>query len=685
MTGYPKLRDAREERLVLARERFFRDEMPEPDELSPLILRSWERCRDFGLDHAISHAIDPVGRSRLSESRERSARLLELGSGVMEHVFDQIRASGSMVLLADTEGMIIHSLGDAGFVDRAERVSLQPGACWSENVRGTNGIGTAIAERQSIEVLGAEHYLDRNIFLACNAAPIFDPRGQLAGVFDISGDYRNPQRHTLGLVRLSVQLLEKRLFEAEFANDILLAFHSRPEYIGSLQEGMIAVSPDGAVLGLNPVARDWFSGLGLSLEKADLSDLFKPSLGVILDRCRSAHNSMVRLDLRKGSEIYIQTRSQRPLTLTNPQCVTSEQSAQAGSLAHSTRNAPHYNPVREPNLDSLATGDERLQRALQRARRIAGKDIPLLIQGESGVGKEVFAQAFHNSGPRADGPFIALNCAAIPENLIESELFGYAGGAFTGARREGAIGKVQQAHGGTLFLDEIGDMPLPMQTRLLRVLQERCVTPVGAMKTIPVDISLVCATHRMLREAVASGEFREDLYYRVNGLAVTLPALRERTDVVCLVQRILVAETAGQRDTPVTISPDVLRFFEHYPWPGNIRQLQSVIRVAVALLDDDEDVIEAIHLPEELFASDPHVDHAEPRASTLVNDPAEEGGKLNAIPPQPAPSAAPRSLDEIELDAIAAVMREVGGNVSAAARRLGISRNTLYRKLGKIG
>jgi len=684
MTGYPKLRDAHEERLALARERFFRDEMPEPDELSPLILRSWSRCRDFGLDHAMSHAIDPVGRSRLSESRERSARLLELGSGVMEHVFEQIRASGSMVLLADTEGMIIHSLGDAGFVDRAERVSLQPGACWSENVRGTNGIGTAIAERQPIEVLGAEHYLDRNIFLACNAAPIFDPRGQLAGVFDISGDNRNPQRHTLGLVRLSVQLLEKRLFEAEFANDILLAFHSRPEYIGSLQECMIAVSPDGAVLGLNPAARAWFGGVGLSQDKADLSDLFKPGLGVILDRCKSASNAMVRLDLRKGGEIYVQARSQRTLALANPQGITAEQGAQTDSPPRIAR-APQHERAREPNLDSLATGDERLQRALQRARRIAGKDIPLLIQGESGVGKEVFAQAFHNSGPRVDGPFVALNCAAIPENLIESELFGYAGGAFTGARREGAIGKVQQAHGGTLFLDEIGDMPLPMQTRLLRVLQERCVTPVGSMKTIPVDISLVCATHRMLREAVACGDFREDLYYRVNGLAVTLPALRERTDVACLVERILATETAGQRDTPVSISPEVMRFFEHYPWPGNIRQLQSVIRVAVALLDDDEDVIEAVHLPEELFASDLHADHVEPRPSATVNDSVEEGSKLNAIPPQPSASAAPRSLDEIELDAIAAVMREVGGNVSAAARRLGISRNTLYRKLGKIG
>ncbi len=682
MTVLPQVRDAWEERVAVARDRFFEQGLSCEDDVPPLILRSWERCRDVGLDHASKIAIDPAGRSRLAESRERSARLLELGSGVMEHVFDQIRASGSMVLLADTEGMIIHSLGDAGFVDRAERVSLQPGACWSENLRGTNGIGTAILEKQAIEVLGPEHYLDRNVFLACCASPIFDAHGQLAGVFDISGDYRSPQRHTLGLVRLSVQLLEKRLFESEFADDILIAFHARPEYIGSLQEGMIAASPDGRILGLNPAAREWLASADGPGEAVDLGDLFKVSLGVILDRCKAAPSSLLKLDLRKGGQLFAQVRSQRSLILANPHsgaagahAIEPEPVPGRGTMSQLRPAAPASR--REPTLESLATGDERQQRAVNRARRIGGKDIPLLIQGESGVGKELFARAFHNSSSRAGGPFVALNCAAIPENLIESELFGYAGGAFTGARREGAIGKVQQAHCGTLFLDEIGDMPLSMQSRLLRVLQDRSVTPVGSMKTIPVDISLVCATHRVLREAVANGEFREDLYYRVNGLTITLPPLRERSDIAPIVERILDREVADSRDTPVTIGAEVMRFFEHYPWPGNIRQLQSVIRVAVALLDEDESEIRPEHLPEELFVA---------RAEDCV---ATRGIAAETAPepaPEPVPQATvPRSLDEIELDAIASVMREVGGNVSAAARRLGVSRNTLYRKLGRIG
>ncbi|HRP98538.1 MAG TPA: sigma-54-dependent Fis family transcriptional regulator [Rhodocyclaceae bacterium] len=673
MRGLPQTVEARDQRVALARRMFFGEGALPEDDLDRSILRSWQRCRQIGLEFAGDRIVDPAGRARLSESRERSASLLDHASGVMEHVFEQIRASGSMVILADLEGMIIHSLGDPDFVDRASRVALQPGACWSETLRGTNAIGTAIAESSAVEVLGCEHYLERNGFLTCTASPIFDVQGNIVGVFDISGDYRSHQPHTLGLVRLSVQLLEKRLFEAQFAKDILIAFHVRPEYIGSLQEALVAVSEEGAILGANQVARAWLASVAKSGETPSFAGLFKPRFGTVLDRAAAAAmspNAVIKLDLRDGGALYVQVRGYRPSSATSAGESETATAAPRGVAKACDRTADKV------TLDCLATGDERQQRALERARRVAGKDIPLLVQGESGVGKELFARAFHNSGPRAQGPFVALNCAAIPENLIESELFGYVGGAFTGARREGSIGKIQQAHGGTLFLDEIGDMPLNMQARLLRVLQERSVTPVGALKAVPVDISLVCATHRVLKEAIGRGEFREDLYYRVNGLTVTLPPLRERSDIRSLVRNILADEAASTRSEEITISEDVLRFFERYPWPGNIRQLQNVIRVSVALLDDDETEVMPVHLPEELFASDPSDDYAERRPASVASPPVQP-----AVAPE-APVA--RSLDQIELEAIAKVMREVGGNVSAAARRLGVSRNTLYRKLGRM-
>ncbi|ENO85964.1 sigma-54-dependent Fis family transcriptional regulator [Thauera linaloolentis] len=671
----------RELRVTEARRRFF-EEGACPDGVLPTeVLRSWLRCRDAGVDYQANGRGDPEGRSGLADARERSELLLNNASGVMEHVFEQIRSSGSMVILADSQGMILHSLGDPDFVGRAQRVALQPGALWNEDMRGTNAIGTALVEAAPVEVIGAEHFLDRNGILTCSAAPVFGPEGGVAGVLDISGDSRSNQRHTLGLVRLAAQLLEKRLFEIQHAREILVAIHTRPECIGGLQEGLLAVAQDGQVVGANGIARALLKQLPVSLEGLDFSAVFRLSFGAFMDRCARDPHALQALDLRAGERIFSRLRAAGPLV------GMSRAGARADAGESAARTQPGQPAKRcnrhsgEITLDCLATGDPRLQLALDRAARITGKDIPLLIQGESGVGKELFARAFHFSGPRSDGPFVALNCAAIPESLIESELFGYVGGAFTGARREGAIGKIQQAHGGTLFLDEIGDMPLGMQARLLRVLQERCVTPIGGQRQIPVDISLVCATHRMLRDAVKAGIFREDLYYRVNGLTVTVPPLRERSDIRSIVAKILEVELG---DTPragqVRISEQVLDFVENYPWPGNVRQLQNVIRVAAALLDDDETEILPVHLPEELFGADPMDDAESGRQQAAV--PA--GGAEAAAAALASPSMPARSLDEIELEAIAAVMREVSGNVSAAARRLGISRNTLYRKIGRM-
>lgn len=306
-------------------------------------------------------------------------------------------------------------------------------------------------------------------------------------------------------------------------------------------------------------------------------------------------------------------------------------------------------------LGRLSSGDGRVRRAIDRAHCILDKPIPLLIQGESGVGKDMFAKAFHASSARSRAPFVALNCAAIPEHLIESDLFGYEGGAFTGARKEGAVGKIVQAHGGTLFLDEIGDMPLSLQVRLLRVLQERIVVPLGGVQPIPVDVSLICATHHQLQEAVAQGRFREDLYFRINGLTVTMPPLRERTDVLELADAML-RECAPERE--LRLSQDVRALFLRHPWPGNLRQLHNAIRVAIALLDDDESTVTLAHLSEEIV---------------------ETAGDSVAGPHGLAGNGA--DLRTTARSAIDQALETTGGNVSAAARLLGISRNTLYRRL----
>ena len=662
------------ERLQEAREIFFKHGNLPTGLVPQYILRSWERCHRFGLtESGVMLANDPIDRSALITEQDRNRFLLSHVRPIMEHVYEQIRESGSMVILADPNGLLLETTGDPDFVDRAERVALSAGASWDENQRGTNAIGTALAEENAIEILGAEHFLESNGFLTCCACPIFGPDGQLSGVLNISGDYRSYQRHTLGLVRMSAQIVERRLLEAVHLRDILVSFHERADYLGSPKEGIVAVSADGQILAANRNALELLGIRRVDAVRRDFSMVFENSLASLADQMRRAPFGSHVIHVN-GKSFHIQLRGQ----LSSPSTASYVYDGVPAPAARQEKPAPAQ-PQAQPSLslDTLNAGDAQLQMAVDRARRIIGRDIPILIQGESGAGKEIFAKAFHNSGPRKNAAFVALNCAAIPETLIESELFGYQGGAFTGARKEGAPGKIQQAHGGTLFLDEIGDMPLNLQARLLRVLQERSVTPLGSAKAIQVDISLVCATHRKLRDEVALGTFREDLYYRLNGLCVTLPALRERSDIKLLASSLAREEALrSARSDRVTFSAGAMQAIETYSWPGNIRQLNNVIRVAIALMDDHETQITESHLPEELFevigASRPmsKVELA-PSVLTKVRETTIE-----------MPGNA--SLEEMGRQAAKNALDAAGGNVSAAARLLGVSRNTLYRKLGRL-
>jgi transcriptional regulator with PAS, ATPase and Fis domain len=316
-------------------------------------------------------------------------------------------------------------------------------------------------------------------------------------------------------------------------------------------------------------------------------------------------------------------------------------------------------PVSAPKdaLTTLDTGDERMRSAIERARRVLGKPISLLLQGESGVGKELFARAVHDAGPGGAQPFVAVNCSALPETLIDSELFGYAPGAFTGARRDGAPGCIREAHGGTLLLDEIGDMPLPVQGRLLRVLQERQVTPLGGGKPVAVDFGLVCATHRDLKVEIAAGRFRPDLYYRINGLMLTLPPLHKRSDFHTLVSRMLREAVPGRE---IILDAEVAAAFASYRWPGNLRQLANSLRTACALLEDGETHIAWRHLSDD-----------------LVEDLRSQGMRASAS----GTMASTQNLRALSDSVIGHAVSSSGGNMSEAARRLGISRNTLYRRL----
>lgn len=613
------------------------------------IERSWQRCFARGLNAQLPDTPEVITARELSERLEKNRLLLGHAEPEMLTLSEQIAHTRSMVILTDAEGIILHRLGDQSFLDDAGRIALAPGASWNEMHRGTNAIGTALIEQVPISVQGAEHYMAYHHALSCAAVPIFGPHNELLATLDVSNDLSLPQQHTLALVKMAAQMIENRMFNASFEADIALHFHARQEFIGTLWEGIAIFQEDGQFVAMNRSAQ-----FQLNLGRDDLqipggalhfNQLFDLPLHRIFEKLHGTDQSPVfSLHFANGARVYA------CLTMTGRR-LKAQPAINQTTVA--IRPANLGSPA---NLELLNSGDAGVAKAIRQVKQVLNRDIPILILGETGAGKDLFARAIHEASPRCSGPWVAVNCAALPEGLIESELFGYEEGAFTGARRKGSAGKLEQASGGTLFLDEIGDMPLVLQARLLRVLQDRAVTPLGSRKVIPLDFMLISATNHKIGEKVSSGAFRSDLYYRLNGLSVHLPSLRERTDMEALIRIILQIERA----TDAQISNEVLAMFRQHPWPGNIRQLHNVLRIALALADGE--VITLEHLPQD-FIEEMRLHHAA-AASMKKADSALEG---------------------MEQAAIRLAMQQHHGNISAVSRQLGISRNTLYRKLKTQG
>jgi sigma-54 dependent transcriptional regulator, acetoin dehydrogenase operon transcriptional activator AcoR len=668
------------------------------------IEQSHLRCAALGLTRIERPDFQPLMRGDLSVARERNQRLFTHAAPVMEMLFEQIVNTESMIVLADAQGTILHSVGDDRFLERAGKVALSPGVNWAEQSKGTNAIGTALFEETPTVVHGGEHFIHANSFLTCSAAPIFDPRGNMLGVLDVTGDQRSYHQHTMGLVRMSARMIENQWLSDDFGNRLRLHFHSRVEFIGTLLEGIIVVGPDGKILGANRSALDQLDMSSAALRMHSLTSLFGTTSSAMFDHFRSPLPTPACLSLSNGRQFHVYARSNGPsrpmmagLHAVGPATPDApagaavpvasrrpaDEIAGAGAAAAGPLSGLHY----------LRTGDPQIDAVVQKVQRVLNRDIPLLLFGETGTGKELLARAVHQDSNRAKQAFVAVNCASIPESLIEAELFGYEDGAFTGARRKGACGRIVQANGGTLFLDEIGDMPLALQARLLRVLQERCVTPLGSQKSIAVDIAVIGATHRNLREMIEAGSFREDLYYRLNGLVVRLPALRERSDFEVVARRILLAECPHGT---LSISPAVMAMFQRYAWPGNIRQLANVLRTAAVMAAGEPQVTEQ-HLSDD-FLEDVQRGHSctprpaqvavlqpVPALRAVASPPATDNPAEPIVAAPPAGAAhdgvPARTLGEAEIDMIRTALAAADGNISVASKRLGISRNTIYRKL----
>lgn len=629
-----------------------------------VIAKAHQRSQEHGVRVQDLPDFVTPGQGELLDMREQARVLFQHAAPVMETLYEQIANTHSMVLLTTAQGLVLHTLGDHDFLEKASRVALTPGIDWSEQARGTNAIGTALTEQQAVTVHGSQHYLQANHALTCSCAPIFNPHGQVVGALDVSGDHRSHHQHTLALVRMSAQMIENHMFAGSFPKAICIHFHARPEFLGTLVEGIAVFTPEGRFLSANRSAQ---FQLGLSfnaLQAYTFASLFDLPMSALLELFGGTAGTPKQLHLHSGVAVWCRVDVRPSSTWSVP--TFAEKVANAIARPALTRKAQQLS-----SLQYLDTGDVQITSVIHKLRKALDKDIPIMILGETGTGKDLLAQAFHNDSARARQPFVVVNCASIPETLIEAELFGYEEGAFTGARKKGSIGKIAQAHGGTLFLDEIGDMPKHLQARLLRVLQERCIAPLGAGKEVEVDVAVVCATHKNLKELIARGDFREDLFYRLNGLVLRLPALRERTDFDCVVHKVL--KQVCENSQRIAISPQVMAMFRRYHWQGNVRQLHNLLRTAVVMAGCAGE-LDVEHLPDD-FLEELH-SGAAPSASMSM--PALSAMALYAGAVTEASDI--QSLQDVTIQAMAQMLHLHKGNVSAAAKALGVSRNTIYRK-----
>lgn len=636
-------------------------------ECSSVIMRSWTRCvNDYALDPGGESSGIDAPKREFEHRLETSDRLLSNAKGEMSSLVQQLAQNDAVVVIADADGIVLETVGDTGYVRQVARVGMRPGGDWSERSAGTNGVGTCIAERRPVVVDRNEHFFPRLTRLSCTCSPIFGDDGALVGVLDVSSESDLSQQHFRMLIGMSAQTIENRLFEAKYEHICILHLHARRELVHTFHEGLLAIDEEGKVVAANQCA---LFQLGIArrhqIVGRDIREMFQLRLGELASRGDSCGGQPVPIKGVCGRAFYaavrIPGRAPARSTIAMPWLPQDASEARVRPAAGNR---------------ARVWGDASIDADFARALRVYERGVYVMIAGETGCGKEILAKAMHEAGSRAKGPFVAVNCAAVPENLIESELFGYRGGAFTGAAREGRRGRILAADKGTLLLDEIGDMPLSLQARLLRVLEEREVTPLGGETSIKVDIRVICATHRDLREMVAAGTFRSDLYFRLAAFSVELPPLRSRPGRVDLVRAV-----QADISPDIDIEPAALALLESFPWPGNLRQLRNVLQTANALCDGE--AIRCADLPLEVRSYQP-----EPVAMETVF--VQTVASQQQVPPEVVAEAVDdigglSYLDRAEREALLQLLRKNRWNVTRVAAELGASRNTVYRKVNQYG
>ncbi|MDD4646479.1 MAG: sigma 54-interacting transcriptional regulator [Bacteroidales bacterium] len=627
-----------------------------------IIEKSHERSERFGIDTNIIFPRKVAVIDELYEKLERSHDLIEIAAPLITELRDVIEGSGYFIILTDNEGCILKILGDNQIMQEAERMRIIPGAYMSEKSIGTNAMGTALIEDKPIQVTATEHFLSAFESWTCSAATIHNTGGEIIGTINLTGESFKVHLHTLGLVVATVKAIENEIRNREMQKQLYDSNMYAFAMMNNLAYGVIAVDMSDDIHWVNNSACDTLNIRRLELLDKPISQ-FVNGWSKLKKRVLTEHpvqDEEISMGLQTTAQYIINLY---PINTPQNQILGYLLTFRPLSRMLKALNKYIGQQARYTFADIIGNS-KKIKETVKYARTVAGSTTSILIAGESGTGKELFAQSIHNASDRRDEAFVALNCGAISPTLIESELFGYSEGAFTGAKKGGNPGKFELADKGTLFLDEIGEMSVDMQVRLLRVLQENCVSRIGSSKNIPIDVRIIAATNKNLEEEIKAGRFRLDLYYRLNVITITIPPLRERTEDILPLLRYFIKHKATKLQMPVPeIAIDLIGQIMAYQWPGNTRELENFAEKLVILggnLTPNQMDREFREL------SEPH---------------GAEGH-----PAQPSISAsAPllRTLDDLEKEAILTTLEALSHNMSTAAKTLGISRNTLYQKLKK--
>jgi transcriptional regulator of acetoin/glycerol metabolism len=621
----------------------------------PEIFASWKRSKAAGVA-SNKHRFPLLSHEELNIKINSNLGLIEIARPYMENLYSVVQNSGFYIMLCDKDGYILDLIGDRDMIERGKSLSnLVIGANRSERIAGTNAIGTCLYIRKPIQIWSEEHYYDKHKEYVCSCAPFFDANGNLLGALDITGRHTDAHPHTLGMVISAADGIAKEIKIRKANEDIELISSQRNSIIESGPSGILLLNNSNTVIQINNTA---LRMLDLTYDNA----IGKNLLGLISFELRAASDTppFNKETLNREINIYIGKTAPPKKYNMSVNFVLDASGRKNGTVLRIDeaktihRLANHISGYKAIyTFDSIVGGSELLRDAIKSGKGAAKSESNVLLMGESGTGKELFAHAIHNESASSKGPFVAINCAALPKNLVESELFGYERGAFTGAGSQGSPGKFELADEGSIFLDEIGDMPLEAQASLLRVIETKSIVRIGGKYPKSVNVRIIAATNHNLQELVDSRDFRRDLFYRLDVMSISIPPLRSRGRDVALLADYFVAAYNKSKNRNIRIRPDVYDILFAYAWPGNVRQLENVIERAVNLTETDE--IEVRHLP-----------------AILLRDRAE---------PAPAPHSLHAELRNREL--FLEALESSNGNVRKAAERLGVNRRTFYRKLEK--